>query len=151
MRLWLAATPLLALGLAACGNPDTPGGRIADQRHENFEEIGAAFKVVADQLKEAAPDKAAVQAAAGTINTFAPQVANWFPAGSSPADGIKTDALPALWEKPDEFKAAAAKFVEEAAKFNALAQAGDMAAVGAGMQALGGACKGCHDKFREKE
>ena len=27
----------------------------------------------------------------------------------------------------------------------------DKAAVGEGMKALGGACKGCHDKFREKE
>ncbi len=151
MRLVFAATPLIALSLAACGNPDTPGGRAADARHESFEELGEAFKVVADQMKAATPDKAAIQAAAGTINTLAPQVATWFPAGSSPADGIKTHALPSLWAKPDEFKAAAAKLVEEAGKFNALAQAGDMATLGAGMQALGGACKGCHDKFREPE
>ena len=151
MRFALTIATVLALCLAGCGNPDTPGGRAADARHENFEKMGDAFKVVADQLKASSPDKAAIQAATGTIATLAPQVATWFPAGSSPADGIKTHALPAIWEKPDEFKAAAAKLAEEAGKFNALAQAGDMAALGAGMQALGGACKGCHDKFREKE
>lgn len=151
MRLSFASIPLLALALAACGNPDTPAGRIADERHENFEAIGDATKVIVDQLKTGAPDLAKIQAASTTINLFAPKVATWFPAGSGPADGIKTDALQAIWEKPEEFKAAAAKFVEEAGKFDALAKAGDIAAIGEGMKGLGGSCKGCHDKFREAE
>ena len=151
MRLSFVAVPLLALALAACGNPDTPAGRAADERHENFEAIGDAAKVIADELKASAPDLAKIQAAATTINGFAPKVAGWFPAGSGPADGIKTDGLQAIWEKPEEFKQQADKFVAETAKFQALAQAGDLAAIGAGMQALGGTCKGCHDKFREEE
>lgn len=151
MRLIYAAAPLIALALASCGNPDTPAGRAADARHENFEAIGDATKVIADQLKASAPDVAKIQAAAATINGFAPKVESWFPAGSGPADGIKTDALQAIWEKPVEFKAAAAKFVDEAGKFDALAKAGDIAAIGAGMQGLGGACKGCHDKFRKAD
>lgn len=151
MRLAFVAVPLLALALAACGNPDTPAGRAADERHENFEAIGDAAKVIADELKASAPDLAKLQAAAATINGFAPKVAGWFPAGSGPADGIKTDGLQAIWEKPEEFKQQADKFVAETAKFQALAQAGDLAAIGAGMQALGGTCKGCHDKFREEE
>ena len=151
MRLSFVAVPLLALALAACGNPDTPAGRAADERHENFEAIGDAAKVIADELKASAPDLAKLQAAAATINGFAPKVAGWFPAGSGPADGIKTDGLQAIWEKPEEFKQQADKFVAETAKFQALAQAGDLAAIGAGMQALGGTCKGCHDKFREEE
>ncbi len=151
MRLLIAAVPLLALGLAACGQPDTPGGKIAHERHENFEAIGDAFKVVADQLKATAPDVAKIQAAAATINGFAPKVEGWFPVGSSKADGVKTDALATVWSKPDEFKQAAAKFVDEAGKFDGLAKAGDVAAIGEGMKALGGACKNCHDTFREKE
>ncbi len=151
MRLMFAAAPLIALALASCGNPDTPAGRAADERHENFEAIGDAAKVVADQLKASTPDVAKIQAAAVTINGFAPKIESWFPAGSGPADGIKTDALQAIWEKPEEFKAATAKFVEEAGKFDALAKAGDIAAIGEGMKGLGGACKGCHDKFREAE
>jgi cytochrome c556 len=149
MRITVVVVALLAL--AACGNPDTPAGRIADERHENFEKIGEAAKAVGDQLKEASPDLAKIQAAAATINGFAPQVAGWFPAGSGPDDGIKTDALQAVWEKPAEFKAAADQFVAEAAKFDAAAKAGDLAAIGAAMQALGGSCKGCHDKFRKPD
>jgi cytochrome c556 len=151
MRLPFAFAALLALGLTACGNPDTPAGRAADARHENFEAIGDAAKAVADQLKEATPDLAKIQTAAATINGFAPKVESWFPAGSGPADGIKTEALQAIWEKPAEFKAEIDKFVAEAAKFQAIAQAGDVAAIGEGMKALGGSCKSCHDKFREAE
>jgi cytochrome c556 len=151
MRLPFAFVSLLAFGLTACGNPDTPAGRAADARHENFEAIGDAAKAVADQLKEAKPDLAKIQTAAATINGFAPKVESWFPAGSGPADGIKTEALQAIWEKPAEFKAEIDKFVAEAAKFQALAQAGDVAAIGEGMKALGGSCKSCHDKFREAE
>ena len=151
MRYLLAAIPLLALGLTACGNPDTPAGRAADSRHKNFEQIGDAFKVVADQLKATAPDVAKIQAAATTINGFAPKVETWFPAGSGPADGLKTDALQTVWTKPDQFKQATAKFVDEAAKFQALTQAGDAGALGEGMKGLGGSCKGCHDNFREKD
>ena len=151
MRLPFAAVSIFALALTACGNPDTPAGRAADARHESFEQIGDAFKAVADQLKAPSPDLVALRTAAGTINSMAPKVESWFPAGSGPEDGIKTDALQTVWAKPDEFKQAAAKLVEESAKFNALAQAGDIAAIGEGMKALGGACKGCHDKFREKD
>lgn len=151
MRPSLVTVPLLALALAACGNPDTPAGRAADERHENFEAIGDAAKVIADQLKASAPDVAKIQAAAATINGFAPKVPGWFPAGSGPADGIKTDALQAIWEKPAEFKAETDKFTAEAAKFDALAKSGDVAAIGEGMKALGGTCKSCHDKFREEE
>ncbi len=151
MRLCFAAAPLLALALAACGNPDTPAGRAADARHENFEAIGDAMKTLGDQFKASAPDVAKIQTAAATINGFAPKVETWFPAGSGPADGIKTDALQAIWEKPEEFKQAAAKFVEEATKFDALAKAGNLAAIGEGMKGLGGSCKGCHDKFKAED
>ena len=152
MRLMIALAPLLALGLAACGgNPDTPAGRAADARHESFEKMGDAFKTIDDQMKKDASDMAAIQAAAGTINGLAPKVASWFPVGSGPDDGIKTDALQAVWTKPAEFQQAAQKFTDEAAKFAALAQGGDKAAIGEGMKALGGSCKGCHDKFREAD
>lgn len=151
MRLLLAAMPLLAFAVTSCGNPDTPAGRAADARHESFEQIGDAMKAIADQLKASTPDIAKIQTAAATINGFAPKVASWFPAGSGPDDGIKTDALQTVWTKPEEFKQASVKFVEEAAKFDALAKAGDIAALGEGMKGLGGSCKGCHDQFREKE
>ena len=73
-------------------------------------------------------------------------LARLFPDGSGEGD---TGALPAVWEDRAGFEKAA----DEAAKAGAaLAEAvrsgGD---VGAGFKAMGQACKGCHDNFREDD
>ena len=74
-------------------------------------------------------------------------VPNVFPAGSGVA---KSEALPEIWENPDDFKAAVDKFVEAANGMSAAANSDDRAAIGPAMNALGQACKGCHDNFREE-
>jgi cytochrome c556 len=64
--------------------------------------------------------------------------------------GEKSAALPAIWEKPAEFKQAAERFESEAAKLASVTKSGDEAAVKAQIGAVGKACGGCHDNFREK-
>ena len=181
MRKSLILLPILALSLAGCGQSTdaakdaaasdgastaaapvaapTPfatvsaedGAKVAKERHEGFEGIGKAMKGIGDELKKPAPSIDTIKANAAKINEAAPKVATWFPVGSGVEVAPKSDALPAIWEKPAEFQQAAAKLVDEAGKFNALAQAGDVAAVGGGMKALGGSCKGCHDQFKKKD
>ncbi len=71
-----------------------------------------------------------------------------FPEGS---DFGETEALPVIWEKPADF-AKAVKMFQEAAKGMEMAtQSGNMAAVGEALGKLGGACKNCHENFREKK
>ncbi len=65
--------------------------------------------------------------------------------------GVKSAALPAIWEKPDEFKKAAENFESEAAKLVQVSKSGDEAAVKAQIGATGKACGACHEKFREKQ
>jgi cytochrome c556 len=158
-RLLLAAA--LAAGLAGCSGGDSagegatkPAGEappVLKEREENFEAIGDAFKAVRGQLDAASPDFALIAAKASDINARAMKIETHFPAGTSTADGFKTEALPAIWEKPEEFKAAATKLVDESAKLASLAPGGDKAAVAAQAMAMGGACKGCHDKFRQDD
>jgi cytochrome c556 len=64
--------------------------------------------------------------------------------------GEKSAALPAVWEKPAEFKQAAERLETEAAKLAALSKTGDEAAVKNQIAATGKACGGCHETFREK-
>jgi len=64
--------------------------------------------------------------------------------------GEKSAALPAIWEKPAEFKQAAERLENESAKLAAVSKSGDEAAVKAQIGAVGKACGGCHDNFREK-
>jgi len=71
-----------------------------------------------------------------------------FPEGS---DFGETEALPAIWDKPDEFAKAVKMLQDASANLNTAAQSGDMAATGAAFGGLGKACKNCHENFREKK
>lgn len=64
--------------------------------------------------------------------------------------GEKSAALPAVWEKPGEFKQAAERAASEIGKLVSVSKNGDEAAVKSQIGAVGKACGGCHDSFREK-
>lgn len=121
---------------------------VLKERHDNFEGIGDSFKGLRGELEKDAPDFTLIAAKASDINTRALKIEGHFPPGTSVDDGLKTEALATIWQKPDEFKAAARKLVDESAKLVTLAGGGDKAAVAAQAMAMGGACKGCHDQFR---
>lgn len=158
-RLIFAApvlAPLLAV-LAACGGEAADGTAAAPagdvppvlaERHDNFEAISDSFKAIRTQLEGNAPDLAAIEAAASDINQRAERISGHFPEGTGRDAGWDTEALPTIWEKPEEFSAAQKKLLEESAKMMALAASNDVAAVGAQVAALGGTCKNCHDSFR---
>ncbi len=152
----LALSAAVAGLLAACSGEapaDAPAGAAEvpaaiKERQDNFEGIGDAFKAVRGELEKDTPDFTLIAAKATDINVRAARIEGHFPAGTSTADGFKTEALPAIWEKPEEFKAAAQKLVDESSKLVTVAGEGDKAATGAQAMAMGGACKGCHDNFR---
>lgn len=163
----LVFTAALAVALAACSGEapaDAPAetapadaaaegapvdvAAVLKEREENFEGIGDAFKAIRGELEKDAPDFALIATNATDINTRAKLIETHFPAGTSVDDGVKTEALATIWQKPEEFKAASQKLIDESAKLAELAKGGDKAAVGAQAMAMGGACKGCHDQFR---
>jgi cytochrome c556 len=77
---------------------------------------------------------------------IAPRV---FPKGSNVKDSA---ALPAIWEKPDEFKQRLASLASESQKLAEVAKKGDMDAFKAQFAALGkNGCTACHDTFRQKK
>lgn len=68
--------------------------------------------------------------------------------GTSNADVDDSEALPAIWENSADF---ASKFagLQEAAGAAAASLGSGADAVGPAVQQLGGACKACHDDYRE--
>jgi cytochrome c556 len=77
---------------------------------------------------------------------YAPEM---FPQGSTQKP---TAALPMIWEKPDQFKQAAARGHELADKLAQTSQGGDLQATLAAFAALGKeGCGGCHETFRQKQ
>ena len=179
MKIKLFATAaILALGLAACGGGEpapaepTPAAEVTPApevtpaatadigatpadvpafmktRHENYEDMGKNFKLLNDNSKLDAPDIAAVTAAAAKVKGYAEQMPTWFPAGTGPETGIETEAKANIWTDRATFDAAIVRLQGEATK---LAAVTDAAGLKAQFPATGGACKNCHDTFREEK
>jgi cytochrome c556 len=139
---------LLTPAIAMASEPSAK--ELQHARHEHYEELGDAFKVVRDQTRASKPDLAAIRAAASKVNAASVDQEKWFPAGTGPEAG-KTQALADIWAKPVEFKAAMKMFSDAAPKLHAAANAGDVAAIKAAFADVGKACKNCHDQFRAKD
>jgi cytochrome c556 len=149
-RLLCAAivAALFAPAVAVTAEPSIK--ELQHARHEHYEELGEAFKVVRDQTRTGSPDMAAIKTAAKTVNDASVNQEKWFPAGTGPEAG-KTDALATIWAKPAEFKAAMKMFSDAAPKLHAAANSGDVAAVKTAFGDVGKACKNCHEQFRAKD
>lgn len=120
-------------------------------RQGHLKKIGKAFKAISDQLKASSPDLAQIQTAAATVPKEAMGMADWFPEGTGPESGIKTAALPIIWESKADFNDKVAAMQDAAAKLDTVAQGGDVAAIGTAFKTTGGTCKACHDKYREDD
>lgn len=131
--------------------PKTPAGKAAWARHDNFKAQGAAFKASLDELKKDSPDQAVLLSNANKIKASSTALPSWFPKGSGPESGVKTDAKAEVWSDAAGFAAAANRLQVEASKFQQLAAAGDLPGMKAQSRVLGGACKNCHDKYRVPE
>ncbi|HEY8614641.1 cytochrome c [Phenylobacterium sp.] len=126
----------------------TPGAKAALARHDNFERMGAAFKRLNDELRKGSPDKAVVAQSAGQLKTLAGQMPTWFPRGSGQEARPKSEAKANIWTDAAGFNAASSNLQVQVAKLQQLAAAGDIEGVKAQVRPTGGACKGCHDKYR---
>jgi cytochrome c556 len=131
--------------------PKTPGGKAAWARHDNFKAQGAAFKAILDELKKDAPDQSVLSGNATKLKASSLALPSWFPKGSGPESGVKTDAKAEVWNDAAGFAAASKRFQAESAKLQTLAAAGDVAGMKGQARAVGGACKNCHDTYRVPE
>lgn len=158
----LAALAGIAL-LAACGPGEAPSApadaeaattplsngltaaETIEARQAGLKAVGKAFKTINDNLKSGEPDMAAIQLAAASVPAETAGMEDWFPEGSGPASGVKTDALPVIWETRADFDAKVADFQAAATR---LAAAGDIAAITEAFAATGATCKACHETYR---
>lgn len=145
-RYLIAATLMVLPAVSAIAANPNPAFKL---RHQNFEAMGKAMKGIFDEFKKPAANMATIKANSAILAQSAKKVSGHFPKGTGPEAGVKTEALPAIWEKPVEFKAATDRLVTTTAGLQAAAAMGDMAKIQAAAGAVGGSCKGCHDSFRK--
>ena len=143
--------PASAQGQAASAARAGSAAEGVKARQQGLEALGAAFKVIRDELKGDAPDAAKIRKASADITQAAGTIDKWFPAGTGPDSGVKTDAKPDVWTDPAGFATAREAFVREANKWAQLGNSTDASAWKEGAASLGQSCKGCHDKYRVKK
>lgn len=118
-------------------------------RRAAMKAVGGHMGGIKLALKGAGGSGALVAHAEGMVS-MAKITSGIFPKGSD-MGAVKTRALPEIWSKPAEFKAAVDAFSSASGAFLAAAKGGDKGAIGKAMKGLGKSCGGCHKNFRAKK
>jgi cytochrome c556 len=139
--------------VCASNSEAAPGdSALIKSRQDKLRDMGGAFKAVDDELKKRSPDwDNAILPNAQTVQSRSSYLLTWFPKDSGPESGVKTYALPAIWQKVDDFNKLGKAVQAQAAKLNQIAATRDASALKVQAVALGKACKACHDSYRSPD
>lgn len=132
---FLASPPLTA-------HEANPEGA-AKYRHHTMKAIGGHMQAIVDILRRDVPHTDHLPIHTGALAALAEITPTLFPPGSG---GLDTEALPAIWENPEDFAERVDAFREAAANLHDVAGKGD--ALGPAVRRTGQTCKGCHDEYR---
>jgi len=144
--LCLFAGIAIGAGSARAADPAPPPEASIKYRQALMSAIGGDMAAIGNILKYGLPLRQNIATHAENIERSAALIPSAFE--TKVVDGL-TDAKPAIWEKPADFKKKAEAMRDQAKKLAELAKAGDPEAVGKQMKALGGACGDCHDDYRK--
>ena len=150
-RVALAAALLSCLGFTVVEAASPQAAQIKP-RQDKLRDMGGALKAINDELKKGKVDwDNTIIPNAQTIKDRSAYLLNWFPKGSGPESGKKTYALPAIWQKNDDFVKLGKAAQAEAVKLDQVAASKDQNALKAQALATGKACKACHDNYRSPD
>jgi cytochrome c556 len=122
--------------------------QLVKQRQSVMTLMGKYFGPMAGMAQGKIPfDAKIVQRNAGFLDNLSRMP--WDGFAESTRD-TKSAALPAIWAEPSKWGDAADRLQNEASKLYAVSRSGDEAAVKAQVGAVGKACGGCHESFRQK-
>ncbi|MDZ7684034.1 MAG: cytochrome c [Gammaproteobacteria bacterium] len=119
---------------------------VQDYRHGAYEAIGGHMTAIVSIVRNGYRT-GDLQYHADAIVRLSRIVPELFPEGSG---GGKTEALPVIWEEPEDFDQRMQDFSEAADNMATAATSGNMGEIGGALKSLGQACKGCHDNFRKE-
>jgi cytochrome c556 len=121
-------------------------------RQDKLRDMGGALKAITDELKKSKVDfDNVIIPNTQTIKDRSAYLLNWFPKGTGPETGVKTYALPTIWQKNDDFQKIGKAAQAEAIKLDQVANSRNQDALKAEAVAMGKACKACHDDYRSKD
>ena len=137
---------LVTVVAAAAVKPETA----IRYRQSVYTMIGWNFVPMVDMIKNKTPwDAAEFAKHAERIASLAPQLLEGFPEGSD--KGADTEAKPEIWKNKDDFKSKMNDLMRETKTLADVAKAGDEAKTRDQFKKTAGACKSCHDKYRNED
>lgn len=148
-----APTIALALCLAVTAasfsaRAETSSEDAKDYRQAVMSALGAHISAISMHVRGLVDDNGFLDEHAKSLARTAAELGHVFPAGSDVGD---SEALPTIWERPEEFTEVVAEAERAAAALAEAASSGDRQAVGAALREVGAACRGCHDDFRKDD
>jgi cytochrome c556 len=143
----------LAIGLAVTATSltawaETSSEDAKDYRQAVMSALGAHISAISMHVRGLVDDNGFLDEHAQSLARTAAEIGHVFPAGSAVGD---SEALPAIWERPEEFAERVAEAERATAALAEAASTGDRQAVGAALREVGAACRGCHDDFRKDD
>lgn len=142
-----AAAATVATASLAASHESKSDNPAVNARHAQMQMVGYSIGVLGATAKgEMEFSAEMVDSAARNLQALArmDKASLWI-AGTEQGAVTGSRAKAEIWSDPDGFAAGFVKLDEAA---TALIGAADAGAVGAGMGALGGTCKACHEKYR---
>lgn len=150
MRTIVLAASLAALVSAAAATAAVKPEAAIHYRQSVYTMIGWNFMPLAEMVKGKTPWNAPEFAMhAERIAFLAPQLLEGFPQGSD--KGAETEAKPEIWQSMDDFKSKMNALVEQSKALAEVARTGDEAKMKEQFRKTAGACKSCHDKYRNED
>lgn len=150
-RKTLSAALALALGAVAAqaAQAQAKPEVLVKQRQAVMTLQGKYFGPMGGMAQGRVPFNAqAVQRNAGFLDNLTRMSWDGFDASTR---GVKSRALPVVFDNSAKFKQYASQLENESAKLVAVSKSGDEAAIKAQIGAVGKVCGSCHDDFREKQ
>lgn len=139
------AASAVTIGISLQAAADTTPEDAYDYRDAIMETLRGHIRAASMTVRGLVDDRGQLVDHAKGMANVARELDHIFPAGSNVGE---SEALPVIWEEPEEFAAAIAKVQEASAAFVAAAESGDAERIGSAFRELGGSCRGCHDRFR---
>jgi cytochrome c556 len=145
-NLWLLPLFVICLALPLTEAQAQSDEAFVQYRQKIMASQSASMGAINDILKNKLPYDGHIAAHARDIAASSALVGDAFK--KQITEG-KTDAKPEIWQEWDKFLAAAETLANESNKLAAVAQSGDMEAIGAQAKKVGGVCGDCHKPYRK--
>lgn len=146
LHLWGMLLVMIWVALLSTGVYAQDDGAFLQHRQKVMQSIGGHMGAIGAIMKNKLPYQKTIAVHALSLQMTSRVIEEAF---EKEITAGKTDAKADIWQDWDKFVAAAKQLGEESGKLARLATAGDMAAIGAQVKAVGKSCGGCHKPFRK--